>query len=274
MDKRRENGNKMKQRFKTFSKSKPPQARGASSSKNQNISRVEPLNKKSDAQDYLDQNRMFCEKLSQISTKNKAMIRETLLEDSRKGNFIRIYPSKNSDFYDQYFVTPRVSNKVLHKFLYSDELVIWEVPRNFAFSSYNQNAYTLTNKQSESLMKKVKKTSRSSTKGESTFDYSNMVSKNSDVHNDSTGFSAAAKLPKVKSSKAPAHPPVIKLSSGISTTLPLNQLVDNESQNTEKLMITGDDVLIEYVARLMIAIKSIKEKLLRQSWKHCIDKFI
>lgn len=59
MDKRRENGNKMKQRFKTFSKSKQPQARGASSSKNQNISRVESLNKKSDAQEYLDQNRMF-----------------------------------------------------------------------------------------------------------------------------------------------------------------------------------------------------------------------
>lgn len=39
-------------------------------------------------------------------------------------------------------------------------------------------------------------------------------------------------------------------------------------------MITGDDVLIEYVARLMIAIKSIREKLLRQSWKNSIDKFI
>lgn len=202
------------------------------------------------------------------------MIRDTLLEDSRKGNFIRIYPSKNSDFYDQYFVTPRISNKVLHKFLYSDELIIWEVPRNFAFSSYNQNAYTLTNKQSESLMKKNKKTNRSSTTGEATFDYSNMVSKNSEVHSESTGFSAAAKLPKVKSSKMPSTDSVNKLGSGLSSTPPLNQLADNESQNTEKLMITGDDVLIEYVARLMIAIKSIKEKLLRQSWKHCIDKFI
>lgn len=37
----------------------------------------------------------------------------------------------------------------------------------------------------------------------------------------------------------------------------------NEKANDEKLLITGDDVLIEYVSRLMIAVKSIKENLLR-----------
>jgi len=31
----------------------------------------------------------------------------------------------------------------------------------------------------------------------------------------------------------------------------------------EKLLITGDDILIEYVARLMIAVKSIKENMLK-----------
>ena len=39
-------------------------------------------------------------------------------------------------------------------------------------------------------------------------------------------------------------------------------------------MITGDDVLIEYVARLMIAVKSIRESSLRLSWKTSIEKFI
>lgn len=39
-------------------------------------------------------------------------------------------------------------------------------------------------------------------------------------------------------------------------------------------MITGDDVLIEYVARLMIAVKSIKENILRPIWKNSIEKFI
>lgn len=91
MDRRRENITKMKQRFKNYSKSKQHQSRGLSSSKNPNISRVDS-SKKSEAQDYLDQNRMFCEKLSQISSKNRTLIRDTLLEDQRKGNYIRIYP--------------------------------------------------------------------------------------------------------------------------------------------------------------------------------------
>jgi hypothetical protein len=30
-------------------------------------------------------------------------IRETLIENQRRGNYIRIYPAKNSDMYDQYF---------------------------------------------------------------------------------------------------------------------------------------------------------------------------
>ncbi len=46
------------------------------------------------------------------------------------------------------------------------------------------------------------------------------------------------------------------------------------SQSKEKLLITGDDVLIEYVARLMIAVKSIKEQMLRPAWKLQIEKFI
>lgn len=54
----------------------------------------------------------------------------------------------------------------------------------------------------------------------------------------------------------------------------LPHISDSQAPSVTKFLITGDDVLIEYVARLMIAIKSIREKLLRQSWKHSIDKFI
>ena len=42
----------------------------------------------------------------------------------------------------------------------------------------------------------------------------------------------------------------------------------------DKLLITGDDVLIEYVSRLMIAVKSIKENTLKPQWKNSIEKFI
>lgn len=35
--------------------------------------------------------------------KYKEYIRETLAENLRKGNYIRMYPSRNSDIYDVYF---------------------------------------------------------------------------------------------------------------------------------------------------------------------------
>jgi len=34
------------------------------------------------------------------------------------------------------------------------------------------------------------------------------------------------------------------------------------------LLITGDDILIEYVARLMIAIKAIKENMMKAQWTY------
>ena len=48
----------------------------------------------------------------------------------------------------------------------------------------------------------------------------------------------------------------------------------NTGSTREKLLITGDDVLIEYVHRLMIAVQSIKEVMLKAQWKNSIEKFI
>lgn len=44
-------------------------------------------------------------------------------EYSRRGNFVRIYPSKNSNIYDQYFNGTRPLNKLLYKVLYSNKLM-------------------------------------------------------------------------------------------------------------------------------------------------------
>lgn len=48
----------------------------------------------------------------------------------------------------------------------------------------------------------------------------------------------------------------------------------SRAQKKDKLLITGDDILIEYVARLMIAVKSIKETMLKAQWIYQIEKFI
>ena len=74
-------------------------------------------------------------------------MRETLQENFRRGGFLRIFPSKNSNIYDKYFIplaspaaltgqqTPagmqamansaRISNKILHKLMFSDELAAY-----------------------------------------------------------------------------------------------------------------------------------------------------
>jgi len=274
MDRRRDNATKMKQRFKNYSKPKHNQNRGISSSKTNKLSKIES-GKKTEAQDYFEKNSSLCEKISQISNKNRAIIRDTLVEDQRKGNFVRVYPTRNSDIYDPYFLCPRASNKVVFKYLFTDEVIPLDIPRNFVYSSYNQSEAAIDQNEGKQV-KKVNKTkaNRSQTTSESVGISNNTVTPKKPLGNHymSTNSAISHKLPnlaKKNSLKLQGKNNSVYGSNQPSTTPP-----EPDLQNTEKLMITGDDVLIEYVARLMIAIKSIKEKLLRQSWKNSIDNFI
>jgi hypothetical protein len=40
------------------------------------------------------------------------------------------------------------------------------------------------------------------------------------------------------------------------------------------VLITGDDILIEYVERLMTAIRSVSDELFNDHWKLALEKFI
>lgn len=42
----------------------------------------------------------------------------------------------------------------------------------------------------------------------------------------------------------------------------------------ENFLFTGDDILIEYVHRLMLAVQSIKESMIKPQWNHQIEKFV
>ena len=46
------------------------------------------------------------------------------------------------------------------------------------------------------------------------------------------------------------------------------------SSGGEKVLITGDDILIEYCERIMNAMKQINETMLKVHWKANIEKFI
>jgi hypothetical protein len=55
--------------------------------------------------------------------KYREYVRETLAEYQRRGNYIRIYPAKGSDMYDNLFAGPRPYNKAVYKALFSDEII-------------------------------------------------------------------------------------------------------------------------------------------------------
>jgi hypothetical protein len=57
------------------------------------------------------------------SLRHRDMIRESAAEYLKRGNFIRIYPAKNSEIYDQYFSAPRPYNRIVYKALFTDEVV-------------------------------------------------------------------------------------------------------------------------------------------------------
>lgn len=73
------------------------------------------------------------------------VLRETLQENFRKGGFLRIYPSKNSNIYDRYFkdcAQPaqifgtqmhslsqlKITNRLLHSLLFTDDLLPYQNP--------------------------------------------------------------------------------------------------------------------------------------------------
>ena len=60
--------------------------------------------------------------LKKLSTiKHKDILRETVLEMLRKGNYVCIYPARGSETYDQYFAQVRPLNRFLNKVFFQDE---------------------------------------------------------------------------------------------------------------------------------------------------------
>mmetsp|Transcript_8125 Transcript_8125/g.7710 ORF Transcript_8125/g.7710 Transcript_8125/m.7710 type:complete len:92 (+) Transcript_8125:115-390(+) len=55
--------------------------------------------------------------------KNKDIVKQTLEEVNRSGEFIRLYPSKNSDKYNKYFSSKRSQNIFIYKILYTEDVL-------------------------------------------------------------------------------------------------------------------------------------------------------
>jgi len=65
------------------------------------------------------QKEYFCQYIN-LPHKQREILIETLLENQRRGNFVRIYPTKNSDYYDCFFSQNRANQQMLYYYLYSE----------------------------------------------------------------------------------------------------------------------------------------------------------
>ncbi|CAG9323870.1 unnamed protein product [Blepharisma stoltei] len=180
-----------------------------------NLMGIRPFDKKKESINKL-QNRLKMQTKSDISsrtvspgrkvpfmqsTKFKEVVRDTLEEYKRRGHFIRIYPSKGSEFYDGYMEPIKLVNRYLYSILYTESM-----PRKTPIYNSVQTPE----------------------------------------------LAVTPKLPK-------RHE---------------RQVSSEKPKSNEKVLLTGDDVLIEYVSRLCHAVKALKEDKLKPQWKRSIEKFI
>ena len=90
------------------------------------------------------------------------------------------------------------------------------------------------------------------------------------------GTASTNSISGIKDSSTKAGDTVTKLNTQTtmqSTTTNQTGAV-NTSSSQERVLITGDDILIEYVERLMNEIKNVNDNDLKSNWKNQIEKFI
>lgn len=159
------------------------------------------------------------------SLKNKELIKETVNEYERRGNYVRIFPAPGSDEYIKYFQYQKTINKYLYKVLFNGKLVLKEDIIETPQYKLNYDVPKLSSYQQVREESKKMPSSKTGISDASTSDESN-------------------KLPKLMKKK----------------------------QESSKVIITEDDVLIEYVSRLIEKWNTVKEKDIKQ--KSMINKFI
>ncbi|OMJ72630.1 hypothetical protein SteCoe_28885 [Stentor coeruleus] len=197
-----------------------------------------------------------------VSKKYQEVLKETLEEQERRGHFIRIYPSKGTNYFDQFFSSPRQINMYLYKALYIDLM------QENDFLYYKPNTATFS----------------SGLKQE--FRY--FKSRPGTCNIDSEIF-----CPPISQLKAHQQRPVSidNLSNGLDTktedsNIKCRNCKDNQTlclfcrllkiTKEEKCVITSDDLLMEYLARLVQVFEKNKDKesLKKSVWKFKLNSFI
>lgn len=165
-----------------------------------------------------------------IPMKFRDILKQWLEEQSKRSNFIRIYPAENTNIYDKYFKSVRPYNVFLYKWLYTDEILPQLISSKYTDMSLI--AASIPN-----APKSIQSTEDSST-----------VAQNYN--------SKPKKL---------QRPQTVKVNANPSMKAP---------ETNDKIIITGDDVLIEYVQRMINALTVLTEDSLTPDIRLGLDKFI
>ncbi len=172
-------------------------------------------------------------KIAQIPPKYREMLIDTLEENERRRNFVRIYPAKGTDLYDNLFEVTRVNHKFIYKYLYGAEPLLGERELlETGLPSIPQTAAEHVEQKPPVPAQNCPSASKSDPQRR--WDREQQLSP---VHGAAT-----------VTREAPAGP--------------------------GKILITGDDILIEYVARLTLALKTIKDSALKPNWVRSVERFV
>lgn len=209
--------------------------------KKETYSRIRPFskacNKKSTRSSRSPGNKL------EMTGKLREILRETLEEQERCNHFIRIYPSKGSICYDEYFIAPRLLNQLLYKSLFIDIMQDAEASSAFRLRpmtcGLDSDSCPPISPQKIQIKRPVSIETPKRTLPELVSEESKYRCKNC---KDLDSFCSYCKL--LKTSKE------------------------------EKIIITSDDVLIEYLNRLTQVLKNSKENVLKTKWKKKMHCFI
>lgn len=177
-------------------------------------------------------------KRDSFQSRYRDMVRETLEEQERRGNFLRIFPSKGTNYYDQFFLQQRNFNKFVYNSIYVE--LMKEAPASPSYISLPPNRPTTSSSSSDSPGKP-------------------------------RDLTCPPILPP-KSSKLFSK--VQKSFMEVSEKQVSEKPKDSKKRASEKIVITGDDIIMEYLERLINLLQSLSEKMLLSRWKRSLEKFI
>ena len=192
--------------------------------------------------------------------KFRTLIADTVTEFQRMNNFCRIYPARNSKLYDRFFSMSKQLSKVVYRVLHTPEIIPYgivsnqQVP-NVTSPKMNPSAVTLPARANQpgranSPPERTGTASHSKKLPKSQDDHSKQTATTDKRTNDET-----SELPSMQdSSQSNKNTSVMKNSSlgAAGSTQASSELKSQTNKSLQsKIMITGDDILIEYVARLV-----------------------